>query len=151
RTALRNFNKRVLTDVSAVPFDHAMLIDGNDERGIDVALLHRNPFDLRRMLSHAEDADAVGEVFSRDCAEYELITPLGNTLLLLLNHYKSKLPPAAQSNAKRLRQATRVKAIYDQRITEGFTFIAVLGDFNDTPIAAPLQPLLSPASGLTDI
>ncbi|MBY0506204.1 MAG: hypothetical protein K2X03_19965 [Bryobacteraceae bacterium] len=151
RTALRRFNEQVLTDVGVSPFDHAMLIDGNDERGIDVGLLHRAPFTLQSMLSHAEDEDAAGEIFSRDCAEYSLRTPAGNTLLLLVNHFKSKLPPPAASNAKRLRQATRVREIYDQRIAEGVQFIGILGDFNDTPDSAPLQPLLEPASGLTDI
>ena len=29
-------------------------------------------------------------IFSRDCAEYEIRTPNGNTLLLLVNHFKSK-------------------------------------------------------------
>jgi endonuclease/exonuclease/phosphatase family metal-dependent hydrolase len=152
RIALRRFNSNVLTDVGATPFDHAMLIDGNDERGIDVALLHRDPFVLKSIVSHSEDLDPAGNaIFSRDCAEYELQTPAGNTLLLLVNHFKSKLPPASASNAKRLKQATRVREIYDQRRAEGFQHIAILGDFNDTPDSAPLDPLLQPASGLVDI
>jgi endonuclease/exonuclease/phosphatase family metal-dependent hydrolase len=151
RTALRRLNSQVIPQVSGTPYDHAMLIDGNDERGIDVGIMYRQSFELTRALSHAEDTDAQGEVFSRDCPEYEIKTPLGNTLLLLVNHLKSKSGIQSTSNAKRLRQATRVRQIYDQRHAEGFQFIAVLGDFNDTPNSPPLQPLLQPASGLTDI
>ncbi len=151
RTALRRFNSQVMPQVSGTPYEHAMLIDGNDDRGIDVGMMHKAPFNLTRTLSHAEDVDGTGEIFSRDCVEYEFQTPLGNKLLLLVNHFKSQLPPRAASDAKRLRQATRVRQIYDQRLAEGTQLIAVLGDLNGKPDTAPLDPLLGPASGLIDI
>ncbi len=151
RIALQRFNTQVLGNLGAAPYEHAMLIDGNDERGIDVGLLHRNPHTLRSIVSHVEDVDATGTIFSRDCPEYLIETASGNQVLLLINHLKSKLPPAAASNAKRLRQATRVREIYDQRIAEGIQFIAILGDFNDTPNSAPLAPLLGGAGALQDV
>jgi endonuclease/exonuclease/phosphatase family metal-dependent hydrolase len=151
RTALRRFNSQVMPQVSSAPYEHAMLIDGNDERGIDVGALHKAPFELTRVLSHAEDEDATGEIFSRDCVEYEFQTPLGNRVLLLMNHFKSQLPPRAASDAKRLRQATRVREICDQRLADGTQFIAVLGDLNGKPGTAPLDPLLGPGSGFIDI
>ncbi|MCY7307419.1 MAG: hypothetical protein LH632_14975 [Rhodoferax sp.] len=41
RTTLRLFNQQVLKEVGGTVFDHVMLVDGNDERGIDVGLLTR--------------------------------------------------------------------------------------------------------------
>lgn len=41
RISLCRFNELVLRHVGGTPYDHIMLIDGNDERGIDVGLLTR--------------------------------------------------------------------------------------------------------------
>lgn len=152
RTGLKRFNDEVLPMVGAAPYRQVMLIDGNDDRGIDVGILTRDGFEILNLRSHVDDEDAVGEIFSRDCAEYEVRTPLGNTLVLLVNHFKSKgYGRPAASAAKRLRQATRVRQIYDRRIAEGYPYVAVLGDLNETPEQSPLDPLVRQGSDLTDI
>src|SRR6266480_172506 len=72
RPVLRRFNDTVL---EAFAYPHAMLIDGNDERGIDVGLLSRFP--VTDMRSHVDDPDPdTGKpVFSRDCAEFKIDLP----------------------------------------------------------------------------
>ncbi|HSD83554.1 MAG TPA: endonuclease/exonuclease/phosphatase family protein, partial [Anaerolineae bacterium] len=152
RTVLKRFNTDVLPTVSVERFEHIMLIDGNDDRGIDVGLFTQQNYPIARMLSHVDDTDAKGLIFSRDCAEYEIKTPLGNTLLLLVNHFKSKgYGKPAEAAAKRLRQATRVRAIYDQYCAAGYEYVAVLGDLNEIPSEPPLDPLIRNGSTLTDI
>jgi endonuclease/exonuclease/phosphatase family metal-dependent hydrolase len=150
RVALGRFNAALLPAVSALPYPHVMVIDGNDERGIDVGLLSRLP--IVTMRSHVDDRVDGGPVFSRDCPEYELALPGGDRLLLLVNHLKSKgYGGQAASNERRLRQTRRVREIYDTRRQEGAVNIAVLGDFNDTPASAPLAPLLGASSELRDV
>ena len=132
-------------------FPHVMLIDGNDDRGIDVALLSQRGYPLGPMRSHLDDADERGVVFSRDCPEYELRTPGGRRLVILVNHLKSKgYGSQAANNARRQRQAEQVATIYRRLRASGVAYIAVLGDFNDTPASAPLAPLLS-GTDLRDI
>jgi endonuclease/exonuclease/phosphatase family metal-dependent hydrolase len=98
-----------------------------------------------------DDTDDAGIVFSRDCPEYTITTPSGATLVLLLNHFKSKgFGKPADNDAKRLRQATRVAEIYTGLRNDGHDNIIVLGDFNDIPDAAPLHPLLG-GTDLRDI
>jgi hypothetical protein len=46
-------------------------------------------------------------------------------------------------DALALLQAQRVAHIYETRRQEGWTHVAVVGDFNDTPASAPLDPLLT--------
>lgn len=151
RTGLCRFNEDVLPSVEATPFAHVMLIDGNDDRGIDVGILSRQEYEITRIVSHVDDQDDAGRIFSRDCAEYEIHTPQGNRLLVLLNHFKSKgYGKPAESAAKRLRQAQRVREIYDQRIAEGYEYIAVVGDLNEVPNAPPMAPLVADGV-LTDI
>jgi endonuclease/exonuclease/phosphatase family metal-dependent hydrolase len=152
RTALNHFNRTVIPKVDGKEYDHVMLIDGNDDRGIDVGIMTREPFDIQSIASHVDDADDKGLIFGRDCPEYKIITPAGNTILLLINHFKSKgYGNQKDNNEKRERQANRVWNIYKDRLKEGFKFIAVVGDLNDTPKSVPLQPLLGNSSKLVDI
>ena len=152
RIVLKRFNKNVLPKVGVDPFSHVMLIDGNDDRGIDVGIMTKQEHGIVRILSHVDDKDDEGVIFSRDCAEYEIKTAHGNTLLLLVNHFKSKgYGRSADSEAKRLRQATRVRAIYEAYISAGYDHIAVTGDLNEIPDKPPMDPLVREGSTLTDI
>ncbi|WP_029582074.1 endonuclease/exonuclease/phosphatase family protein [Bradyrhizobium sp. URHD0069] len=144
RPALNEFNRIMIPAVGGAAFRHVMVIDGNDERGIDVGLLCREGFAIETMRSHVDDRMANGvEVFSRDCPEYHLTTPNGNRLIVMVNHFKSKgYGTVAGSNARRKAQAQRVKEIYEGLIAQGAQFIAVAGDLNDTPDSDPLAPLI---------
>ncbi len=150
RVAVQRFNEQLLPSVNAEPYPHVMVIDGNDDRGIDVGVMTRFP--VGTMRSHVDDLRNGERVFNRDCPEYEILLPSGGTLLLLVNHFKSKgSGTQSDSNAHRLRQAQRVREIYEERRQAGLTRIAVVGDFNDTPEAAPLAPLLAQGSNLRDV
>jgi endonuclease/exonuclease/phosphatase family metal-dependent hydrolase len=145
RPALAGFNHSLIAAVGGTPYEHVMLIDGNDDRGIDVGLMTRADYPIGPMRSHVDDHAADGTtIFSRDCAEYSIATASGASLLVMVNHFKSKgYGSPAASNARRQAQATRVRAIYEERVAQDIANIAVIGDFNDTPDSAPLQPLLA--------
>jgi endonuclease/exonuclease/phosphatase family metal-dependent hydrolase len=152
RVVLDRFNKDVLPKIGVERFSHVMLIDGNDDRGIDVGIMTRQDYGIVRMLSHVDDEDEKGQIFSRDCAEYEIKTAQGNTFLLLVNHFKSKgYGAASESAAKRLRQAKRARAIYEEYIALGYDYIAVVGDLNEVPDEHPMDPLIREGSSLKDI
>jgi hypothetical protein len=151
RIALNRFNIQLLKPISAT-FSSIMLIDGNDDRGIDVGLMTKPGFAITQMVSHVDDEDDDGLVFSRDCPEFHITLPDDQQLLLLVNHLKSKgFGTPAESNARRRRQAERVREIYDKRRAEGIDHVAIVGDFNDTPDSDPLEPLLGDGSDLKDI
>jgi endonuclease/exonuclease/phosphatase family metal-dependent hydrolase len=152
RIALNHFNSTVIPKVHGKEYDHVMLIDGNDDRGIDVGIMTRKQFDIETIASHVDDMDANGVIFSRDCPEYKINTPSGNTLLVLINHFKSKGHGSqTENNNKRERQAKKVRDIYETNLNQGLEYIAVAGDLNDTPESDPLRPLLGNGSTLTDI
>jgi endonuclease/exonuclease/phosphatase family metal-dependent hydrolase len=147
RPALERFNRDVLPAgfkaAAKDPWDyrHVMLVDGNDDRGIDVGLLTRSRYPIERVRSHVADRDSKGNpIFSRDCAEYEVRVPGSDPLLVLVNHFKSK-GYGTNTGAKRLQQAERVAKIYKDRRKEGWKRVAVVGDLNDTPASDPLKPL----------
>jgi endonuclease/exonuclease/phosphatase family metal-dependent hydrolase len=132
-------------------FDHIMLIDGNDDRGIDVAVMTRAGYEIELIRSHVDDEDKGNRIFSRDCAEYHIKTPSNQRLVLLVNHFKSKgFGTPAASNRKRKLQAQRVKKIYEGLRKAGAKHVAVIGDLNDTPDSDPLSPLIK-GTDLKDI
>lgn len=149
RIALKHFNDTAMPKVKDRPFDHVMSIEGNDNRHIDVGILVRAPYVIKQIASHVDDQDAAGVIFSRDCAEYLITSESDEQVLLLVNHFKSKGYGSKDgSDAKRKRQAERVREIYEQRLKDGFKFIAIAGDFNDTPASEAIASL---KDGLVDI
>lgn len=144
RTALVEFSRKLLPAVGGTPYTEAMLIDGNDTRGIDVGLLARAPYKVGWMRSHVDDLGPGGRyVFSRDCPEFAIWTPSGATVWVLVNHFKSKGYGAKDSSdARRWLQAETVRTIYERLKLEGADYVAIMGDLNDYPAAEALAPLL---------
>ena len=139
RDVLGHFNSQVL---GTKRFAHHMVIDGNDPRGIDVGILSDLP--LRNVRTHVDDMDGSSHVFSRDCAEYELVLPSGASIWMLCNHFKSQgFGPQAANNARRKKQAQRVAQILAENFDLAHDLVVVAGDLNDTPDSDPLSPLLA--------
>lgn len=145
RVALKQFNDLILKEVGRIPYTQIMVIDGNDQRGIDVGLMTKTGYEIGLMRSHIHDLQDDGSpIFSRDCPEYSVKTPSSETVWMLPNHFKSKFGgDNPDSRQKRLAQATRTAEIYQRLRSEEQNLVVVLGDLNDTPDSPPLQPLLT--------
>ncbi len=146
RLTLDHFNRNILWPMNAA-FRHVMAIDGNDRRGIDVGLMSQLP--LGAIYTHIDDPDPAdtdtGKLFNRDCAEYEVLLPGGQSLAMLCNHLKSKRgKPGHESadDAKRQRQADHIaEVLHDYDLAQDLVVVA--GDFNDTPDSPSLAKLLA--------
>ena len=140
RPVLRRFNDTIL---KAAPYPHAMVIDGNDERGIDVGIASRWP--IHDMRSHVDDPDPETKrpVFSRDCPEFQIDLPGTRSLWVLINHFKSRgYGSQASNDAKRKRQSERVSEIL-KRFNLKKQWVVVVGDLNELPSSDSLAPLLA--------
>lgn len=138
RLTLTQFNREAL---GTSRFPYALVIDGNDNRGIDVGLYSK--IAVGQINTHIFDEDDDGVVFSRDCLEVELRSlPNGKPLHILCNHLKSKgFGSQVRNDSKRKRQSLQIASIlskYD--LTKDCVVVA--GDLNDTPDRDPLKPLL---------
>jgi endonuclease/exonuclease/phosphatase family metal-dependent hydrolase len=152
RIAAKRFNDAVIPKVGGQKYAHVMLLEGNDHRAMNVGVMTRQSFEIQSIVSHVDDSDSMGLIFSGDCAEYKISTPLGNTLLVLVNHFQSKgFRSQEENDRKRERQAVRVREIYEERLNQGFEFIIVAGDLNEPPTSNPLTPLLANGSTLIDV
>lgn len=130
RPTLVRFNEEILGGLFNAELDHVMLVDGNDDRGIDVGLMTKQDFEIRAIRSSVDvpDPSATGEkLFSRDCADYEIKVGGNKSIRLLINHFKSQ---SGGGGGKRLRQSNKVREIVDHLVAAGRDVI-VLGDFNE--------------------
>ncbi len=153
RELLQMFSASLLKNVGWTPYEEVHLIDGNDERGINVGLLTRDEHQVITIRTHVYAKDSSGLIFSRDCAEYHVRTPAGPEVVVLINHLKSKgygSPGDPIGARRRFRQAVRIARIVNRLRDEGHEYIAVVGDLNDTPDSEALRPLFQ-RTGLRDI
>ncbi len=123
RPSLVRLNKELLGG----RYEHVMLVDGNDDRGIDVGIMTKAGYDIRSIRSNVDVKDGDEPVFSRDCPQYEIRTPSGKVLHVLVNHFKSQ---SGGGGAKRRRQAEEVRLIADELVAARKNVI-VLGDLNE--------------------
>lgn len=135
---LKRFRSQYLGGRSAYPY--VALIDGNDPRLIDLAVLSRRPITHIRSWQHLPAGSWY--VFSRDCLEIDIDTPDGKGLTIYNNHFKSMMKKGAAdgraaTKAKRVLQTQAVKEIVRERFGRRNTGqpassrFVICGDFND--------------------
>ncbi len=128
---LERFNSRYL---GGMGYTHRMVVDSHDPRFIDVAVLSRYPFAYVNTHRHERNAANTTWLFSRDCLEVDIDVG-GTTLSIYANHLKSMMGGRAQTRARRVEQAQRVRQIVNgwwSSLSYEGNFI-VLGDLNDYP------------------
>jgi len=131
-------------------YKYNILIDANDPRLIDVALISKIPFD--HVVTHQFDRTANNKalMFSRDCLEVKF-TIEGNPFYIFVNHFKSMLdkndPANGRKNtaARRKEQSQAVTNILKERFGSNPSKAnwVVVGDLNDYPDQdTSLKPLI---------
>lgn len=160
---VRNFNSLFLGDY----FDRMISFEGNDGRGIDVALCIKAGLavDVVAVRTHADEpmSDSpnkrvvrrvnpddpsqppyivTGAIFSRDCLEVDVRVggDGGKVLTFLVNHLKSQDNTAA-SKTLRAAQAKRVAELAT-KAREGKKLPIVIGDLNTDPTRTPTDTSL---------
>jgi endonuclease/exonuclease/phosphatase family metal-dependent hydrolase len=131
---LKRFRTQYLGSLDLYPY--AFLVDGNDTRRIDVAVLSQLP--ILEIRSHQYLRHEGEWLFSRDCLEVD-IDAGGSELTLFVNHLRSmydRSDPAngrRNSHERRKLQAQTVRQLAENRFgpDAGEHPFVVLGDLND--------------------
>lgn len=123
----------------AAGYPAARLVDGNDPRGIDVALLSRLP--VEAYASHAAETGPDGRLlWPRDCVEAWLDAG-GARVVLVGSHLSSAL---SDDGTRRRLQAARMRELADAAAAEDPSALVLAGgDLNDAPGSDALAPLLA--------
>lgn len=127
---------RAAQGVGGKRYVHRMLIDGNDPRNIDVAVLSVFPITSARTYRHVRSPDSTAELFSRDCLEVEFAVE-GRPFVVYANHFKSMMEGRAATKPRRLVQAAEVRRLVEARFGADLDGnFAIVGDLNDYPQTA---------------
>ena len=148
RPTLERFNEQVLRAQFNFSYSHLMVVDGNDERGIDIGILSQFP--IAEIRSHVDDAAPNGEpLFSRDCPEYDIFLPTGDRLVVIPNHLKSKRNGNDQASQERGRRRKRIAPTPLPSLRCPDYPSCCWGDLNDTPDSLALASLFT--EGFQDV
>lgn len=125
-------------------YTYKVLIDANDPRFIDVALLSKYPIAYIRTYQFERTPGGKSFVFSRDCLEVGVQLSQHTVLPVFVNHFKSMMGGRAETMERRRLQAEQVKQILKQQFGQnpGGKAWVVLGDLNDYLPSQGLAPLL---------
>ena len=141
RGVLETFVRTFLPDMGYEP----VLVEGNDDRGINVGVLSRLP--VGRVVSHRylQFKETTGKItrFKRDLLEVRIEPPGGTPFDVFVVHLKSKGGVEQGGIETRLAEAREVRTIFDDILKRDPQAPFVLcGDFNDTLDSEPLVAIL---------
>lgn len=132
-------------------YQYFVVLPCNSDRGISVGLMSRRP--IISATSHRyRDLTLPGEEkvwrFGRDLLRVTIQATQDRTLDVFVVHFKSRISSAEdpKSGKWRLAEATMTRTIIDHAMRQDpKAWIAVVGDFNDTPDTKSIQMLTSPS------
>jgi endonuclease/exonuclease/phosphatase family metal-dependent hydrolase len=138
---LTAFRDKYLQDMG---YTEVVLIEGNDSRGIDVALFSRFP--ISNVTSHKEarfNVPGQGVAgFSRDLLQVQIHPSANYQFTMFVGHLKSQ-HGGAEADARRLAEATKAQEIINTfQQANPRENVVVVGDFNDTVETQEIAPLV---------
>ncbi len=146
---LQEVENRALLErlAAAAAYPGARLVDGNDPRGIDVAVLSRLP--LHAYASHLRELGPDGRLlWPRDCVEAH-VEAGGRRIVLVGSHLSSSL---SDDGTRRGWQAARLREIAEEvAAADPSALVLAGGDLNDTPESAPLALLVGDGAFLDPV
>lgn len=130
----------------------AILVEGADPRGIDVAMLFRS--DVMQYIAHKAFPSAAS-FETRNLLYVTLSDAKKDTFHLFVNHWKSRSGGEKETEPKRLENARKLKSIADSVMARHpNAYMIFMGDFNDEPgnrslseILGAIEPDKKPAPG----
>jgi len=126
-------------------YDRVVLFEGNDTRGIDVALLSRIPIGPVRSHRHVEFPGPNDSVrrFNRDLLAVTLLPPEAAPIEIWIVHLKSNSGGREFSEPVRLAEAHKVRELLDDQLAaDPQARFLLMGDFNDTWDSPTLETIV---------
>lgn len=142
KSALSEFNREFLKENSLVPYENLLVLQGNDERGQELAFLSKNGYVVKSFHSYMGEKEDGEYLFEKNVIQYEVTSPSQVKVWIIAVHFTEMGKNKEQSDRKRFRQASRVAEIYQQLLDEGKDHVVVTGCFNAVSYCYSLSPLL---------
>jgi endonuclease/exonuclease/phosphatase family metal-dependent hydrolase len=118
----------------------AILEEGSDPRGIDVALIFRK--DIMKYIGH-KSLPSAQSFKTRSILYVRLADSKKDTFHLIVNHWKSRSGGATETEKQRIENATTLKHLTDSLLIHNpKAKLVIMGDFNDEPSNKSLAEVL---------
>ncbi|MCP4591311.1 MAG: endonuclease/exonuclease/phosphatase family protein [bacterium] len=141
RGILEQFNRTLLAGLG---YEHVVLFEGNDKRGIDVAVLSRLPVGAVTSYRHIgyQNPDGQPARFRRDLLRVRILPPDAQSFDIFVMHLKSKRGGDAATNV-RVGEAAAAREVLDDvlRADPDACFV-FCGDLNDTFDSSAVRTLV---------
>ncbi len=138
RASLEEFNQIVLTKFNCKPYSHTFVIQSNDMKGLEIAILLREGYILQTIKTHL--IGGYCDLFQQ-LVEYEISTPNSEEIHILATNLVKQTDDTEMSHTIRKSQVENIAKIYKDLITQGKTKVIIAGTFNTPSYCDSLSPL----------
>jgi endonuclease/exonuclease/phosphatase family metal-dependent hydrolase len=131
-------------------YPHSVLIEGNDRRGSDVALLSKYP--IKNATTHRDHTFAnqdTGEEmkFRRDLLRADIELPDGPPMRVYAVHFKSQFGGEEADHVRTSEASEAARLVREQSADFPGQNVVLIGDANDTPESTTGQAMVEQDSG----
>lgn len=139
RASLEEFNQDVLPKFDCEPYAQSFVIQSNEMKGLETAILLREGYVLKTIKTHLIG----GYSYSfQHLIEYEITTPNSKKLWVLAIYLAIQDADKKTNDVIRKSQMINIAKIYESLIAEGKTNVIITGTFNAPSYCDSLSPLL---------
>lgn len=142
RSAFSELNNELLPHFNCVPYDELFILQGNDDRGQEIAMATKNGFTIASVRSLMGERRGDTLLFSKNLLVYEIKTPLKNTVFLIGAHLEEQRGEKEKEDTRRFIQAERIARLYKELRKTGRENIIVAGTFNTVPYCHSIYPII---------
>ena len=138
RASLEEFNQYILPKFDCKPYIHSFVIQSNDMKGLETAILLRDGYTLNAIKTHL--IGGYSDKFQH-LIEYDIITPKAEKLSILATYLPKQKVALKIADTIRKSQMQNIVKIYEFLISEGKTNVIITGTFNAPSYCDSLSPL----------
>jgi len=138
RASLEDFNQKVLPKFNCKPYDHSFVIQCNDMKGLEIAILLREGYSLQTIKTHL--IGGYSDLF-QNLIEYEISTPKSEKIYVLATYLAKQTDDIKIGDTIRKSQVENIARIYKTLLAQGKTNVIVAGTFNTPSYCDSLSPL----------
>lgn len=139
RGSVEEFNQEVLPKFDCKPYTHSFVIQSNEMKGLETAILLRDGYRLNTIKTHL--IGGYSDQFQH-LVEYEITTPTSQKIWILSIYLTKQDVDEKTADVIRKSQVRNISKIYEKLISEGKKNVIITGTFNAPSYCDSLSPLL---------
>ncbi len=138
RASLEEFNQTILPKFDCKPYEQSFIIQCNDMKGLEIAILLREGYKLETITTHI--IGGYSDLF-QNLIEYEICTPTSEKIYVLSTYLRKHASDVDTTDVIRKSQIQNIAKIYKNLKEQGKKNVIIAGTFNTPSYCNSLSPL----------